>query len=100
MNNVKYYLHQNNKRVTITTAAQNEASAAYTVLLNFDIHLCYNTHGDFVINFKWNGFDFTLVHFGKGVFNEDMAGHTRTRFIYSLNRKTQFLQLSYVLLMF
>ena len=38
-----------------------------------------------MINFSWNGFDFTLVHFGKGVFNEDMAGHSHAKNIYELH---------------
>lgn len=47
--------------------------------------LCYNYSGDFMISFKWNGFDFTLVHFGKGVFNADMAGHSHAKNIYELH---------------
>lgn len=38
-----------------------------------------------MINFRWNGYDFTLVHFGKGVFNEDMAGHSHAKNIYELH---------------
>ncbi len=38
-----------------------------------------------MINFKWNGIDFTLVHFGKGVFTEDMAGHSHAKNIYELH---------------
>ena len=38
-----------------------------------------------MINFKWNGIDFALVHFGKGVFNEDMAGHSHAKNIYELH---------------
>ena len=47
--------------------------------------LCYNNLGDIMITFKWNNFDFTLVHFGKGVFNEDMAGHSHAKNIYELH---------------
>lgn len=47
--------------------------------------LCYNSLGDIMITFKWNDFDFTLVHFGKGVFNEDMAGHSHAKNIYELH---------------
>ncbi len=38
-----------------------------------------------MINFKWNGVDFTLVHFGKGVFTEDMVGHSHAKNIYELH---------------
>lgn len=38
-----------------------------------------------MINFSWNGFGFTLVHFGKGVFYEDMAGHSHAKNIYELH---------------
>lgn len=38
-----------------------------------------------MINFKWNDFDFTLVHFGKGVFQNDMPGHSHAKNIYELH---------------
>lgn len=38
-----------------------------------------------MITFNCNGFDFDLIHFGKGVFNEDMAGHRHAKNIYELH---------------
>ena len=38
-----------------------------------------------MISFNWNGLDLTLVHFGKGVFTEDMAGHSHAKNIYELH---------------
>ena len=38
-----------------------------------------------MIDFKWNDYSFTLVSFGKGVFTEDMAGHSHAKNIYELH---------------
>ena len=38
-----------------------------------------------IITFKWNDFDFTLIQLGKGVFKNDMAGHSHAKNSYELH---------------
>ncbi len=47
--------------------------------------MCYDCVGDIMITFKWNDFDFTLIEFGKGVFRENMAGHSHSKNSYELH---------------
>lgn len=41
--------------------------------------------GDSMLQFKWDNFDFTLLQFGKGVFQKDMAGHSHSKNSYELH---------------
>ncbi len=38
-----------------------------------------------MITFKWNDFDFTLIQLDKGVFKNDMAGHSHAKNSYELH---------------
>lgn len=38
-----------------------------------------------MITFKWNNYDFTLVQYGKGIFEKDMAGHSHSKNSYELH---------------
>ncbi len=38
-----------------------------------------------MITFKWNDFDFTLIQLDKGVFENDMAGHSHSKNSYELH---------------
>ncbi len=38
-----------------------------------------------MISFKWNDFDFTVMQFGKGIFEKNMAGHSHSKNSYELH---------------
>lgn len=38
-----------------------------------------------MLQFEWDNFDFTLQHFGKGVFTKNMAGHSHSKNSYELH---------------
>lgn len=38
-----------------------------------------------MISFKWNDMNFNLIQYGKGVFREDMAGHSHSKNSYELH---------------
>lgn len=38
-----------------------------------------------MLQFEWDNFDFTLQHFGRGVFTKDMAGHSHSKNSYELH---------------
>lgn len=47
--------------------------------------LCYNDFGDDMIKFTWNDYDFKVIQYGRGVYTEDMAGHSHSANSYELH---------------
>lgn len=39
----------------------------------------------YMITYKWNDFDFSLIEFGRGIFRENMAGHRHSKNSYELH---------------